>query len=159
MKGYSSGSSAENTPEASKAPGTPGFVPFVLKLPAPKFKRGKNKKSPQAITQEENTRVHSEVLRPEPKTTVSDRMSEEVEVKESFWGDNFTTKKTRAKSEVSRDYESGSQEANHNAPLSGRERLNLDASILHSLESERRVEATVRSFEKLSFKESSRQLH
>jgi len=42
----SSGSSAESTPEASKATGP---SPFVLKLPAPRHKKGKNKKLSPAV--------------------------------------------------------------------------------------------------------------
>ena len=42
----SSGSSAESTPEASKATGP---CPFVLKLPAPRHKKGKNKKLSPAV--------------------------------------------------------------------------------------------------------------
>ncbi len=126
MKGINSnGSSAESSPEPNR---TQDGIPFVLKLPAPKGKKAKNKAEPQAPTVTMDTSSPPLVMDSQLRCNIEASSSTAFPVRVSSpWSTFPATASANKKSPVLRDLEqSGNAE----------------------------VQAKVKSFERLSFKSS-----
>lgn len=143
----SSGSSAESTPEASKATGS---SPFILKLPAPRHMKGRNKKLSPAIQGVQEVGEYE--------------MANELAGTGAVASGGDTNRRGDMKLELQRsaitecqgkDYKSRELAKSKDVDVEVNKHLKISDSVnvspvLRHLESEPMVEAVVQSFEKLS---------
>ena len=143
----SSGSSAESTPEASKATGS---SPFILKLPAPRHMKGRNKKLSPAIQGVQEVGEYE--------------MANELAGTGAVASGGDTNQRGDMKLELQRsaitecqgkDYKSRELAKSKDVDVEVNKHLKISDSVnvspvLRHLESEPMVEAVVQSFEKLS---------
>ena len=164
--GSSSSSSNENTPESNKVPAS-GPSLFVLKLPAPKHRKGKNKKlshPPQVVAGpidkaaddfgESSSHLSGAMVKPfvstfEPKLKGSPE-------------DRSSLEHATIQQPSSNCFRKSNPIAEHLDSISTGEKgseLNSSSSpVLSGLQMDRKVEAVIRSFEKLSI-DSPKNLH
>ena len=164
--GSSSSSSNENTPESSKVP-TSGPSLFVLKLPAPKHRKGKTKKlshppvAAGAIDkaaddfEESSSSYHSGAIVKPFVTTVEPKLTGSPE-------DRSSVEHAAIKQPSSNRFRKNNPIVEHLDSIStgekGSELKSSSSPVLSELQMEHKVEAVVRSFETLST-DSPKNLH
>lgn len=140
----SSGSSAESTPEASKATGS---SPFILKLPAPRHMKGRNKKLSQEVGDNEmaNELAGTGAVASGGDTNQKEDMELELQRSEiaQRQGKELLDYKSRELAK-SKDVD---VEVNRQLKISDSVKV---SPVLRHLENEPMVDAVVQSFEKLS---------
>ena len=141
----SSGSSAESTPEASKATGS---SPFILKLPAPRHMKGRNKKLSPAVQEVGEYEMADELAGTDAVASGGDtnrRGDMKLELQRS------TIAQCQGKELL--DYKSRELAKSKDVDVEVNRHLKDSVNVspvLRHLESEPMVEAVVQSFEKLS---------
>ena len=161
--GSSSGSSSENTPESNKVP-TSGPSLFVLQLPAPKHRKGKNKKisHPQLVTgavdkaaaegESSSLNPSGAVIKPF-MNTFDTKLKDGGSLEDCSWKQPSANcfRKSNPISEHLDSISAGEKESE----------LKSSSPVLSGLQMDRKVEPFIRSFENLSIHsaDSPKKLH